>query len=61
MSIEDDIFDVTEKLEGTPIGNSFNNILKWAYDLEGENERLRMIANPLIDIINLIKGEVSCV
>jgi len=61
MSIEDDIFDVSEVLQGSPMEPSFANILRWAYDLEEENERLRVIANPLIDIINLIKGEVSCV
>ena len=59
MSIEDDIFDVSEVLQGSPMEPPFANILRWAYDLEGENDRLRTIANPLLDIIDLIKKEVK--
>ena len=59
MSIEDDIFDVSEVLQGSPMEPPFANILRWAYDLEGENDRLKALANPLINIINLVKEEVK--
>ena len=57
MSINDDVFDVVDKLEGTTEEESFERIMKWANNNEANLEMLLKRYNILIDAFKLIKNK----
>lgn len=57
MSLQDDIFDVVARLEGTPEAEQFDNIMKVFNELEQENDNYRKLFGTtmnLEEILNIV-------